>query len=554
MNASRYVNPGRARFSLDRACRSGQTGNMLNTTRSLRAMVTSPHHLASQAGLGVLKDGGTAMEAAVAVAATLAVVYPQMNSIGGDSFWLVSEPGRAPVGIDACGRAAGAADLDLYRRAGLSAVPWRGPLAANTVAGTVSGWKAMLALGESRLPLSRLLADAIQLARDGTVVTNSMSELIAAKRAELEPQPGFAAVYLPGGETPRPGSVLKQPALAQTLTRLAEDGLDSFYRGALAEDLAADLAAAGSPVSRADLASHQASQVKPLEIELAGGRVYNMTPPTQGVASLMILALYERLGVVGAEGFDHIHRLVEATKQAFLVRDRDVGDPDYMARPAQALLDDEAMLDALAARVDLQRALPWPQPASDGDTVWFGVVDEAGRAVSAIQSTYFEFGSGLVLPRTGVIWQNRGASFRIAETGWNALKPGRKPFHTLNPAFAVLADGRRMVYGTMGGEGQPQTQAAVFTRYAMMGQDLQAAVTAPRWLLGRTWGEDSTSLKLEDRFDATTVAALKAAGHAVEVLDPFTSVMGHAGAIVRSPDGALEGAADPRSDGAVAAW
>ena len=145
------------------------------------------------------------------------------------------------------------------------------------------------------------------------------------------------------------------------------------------------------------------------------------------------------------------------------------------------------------------------------------MIDEQGRAVSAIQSTYFEFGSGLVLPRTGVIWQNRGASFRIAEDGWNALKPGRKPFHTLNPAFAELSDGRRMVYGTMGGEGQPQTQAAVFTRYALMGQDLQAAVTAPRWLLGRTWGDDSTTLKLESRFDPATVAALKAAGHAVEM-------------------------------------
>ncbi|MEE7548927.1 gamma-glutamyltransferase, partial [Xanthomonas sp. Kuri4-1] len=183
--------------------------------------------------------------------------------------------------------------------------------------------------------------------------------------------------------------------------------------------------------------------------------------------------------------------------------------------------------------------LPWPQPSQAGDTTWFGALDARGQAVSCIQSTYFEFGSGLVLPRTGVTWQNRGCSFRLAADGWNALRPGRKPFHTLNPALAVFDDGRVLSYGTMGGEGQPQTQAAVFTRYARYGQPLQQAVTAPRWLLGRTWGEDSTSLKLEDRFDPAVVAALREAGHAVELLPAFTPVMGHAGALLREADGTL---------------
>ena len=171
-----------------------------------------------------------------------------------------------------------------------------------------------------------------------------------------------------------------------------------------------------------------------------------------------------------------------------------------------------------------------------------------------IQSTYFEFGSGVVLPQTGITWQNRGASFRLAEAGWNALRPGRKPFHTLNPALALFDDGRLMAYGTMGGEGQPQTQAAVFTRYARFGVGLQAAVTAPRWLLGRTWGEDSVTLKLEDRFDAGLYDALSLAGHEVERVAPFTAMMGHAGALVRHAGGLIEGATDPRSDGSVAAW
>jgi gamma-glutamyltranspeptidase/glutathione hydrolase len=174
--------------------------------------------------------------------------------------------------------------------------------------------------------------------------------------------------------------------------------------------------------------------------------------------------------------------------------------------------------------------------------------------VSAIQSTYFEFGSGLVLPRTGITWQNRGSSFRLAESGWNALAPGRKPFHTLNPALARFADGRVMAYGTMGGEGQPQTQAALFTRYARYGQDLQAAISAPRWLLGRTWGDQSTTLKLEDGFAPELYVALADAGHQVERVGPLTATMGHAGAIVRHEDGRLDGATDPRSDGGVAAW
>jgi gamma-glutamyltranspeptidase/glutathione hydrolase len=237
-----------------------------------------------------------------------------------------------------------------------------------------------------------------------------------------------------------------------------------------------------------------------------------------------------------------------------MVRDTHVGDPAWMTLDPQALLDDAATLDAMAAGIDLRRALPWPQPPSAGDTTWFAAIDARGRAVSAIQSLYFEFGSGVVLPRTGIVWQNRGASFRLAEDGWNALKPRRKPFHTLNPALARFDDGRVMAYGTMGGEGQPQTQAAVFTRYARFGMPLQEAVSAPRWLLGRAWGDPSAALKLEDRFDPALYAELRAAGHAVELVAPFETMMGHAGAIVRDPAGVLEGASDPRSDGGVAAW
>ncbi len=201
--------------------------------------------------------------------------------------------------------------------------------------------------------------------------------------------------------------------------------------------------------------------------------------------------------------------------------------------------------------VDKKSAMAWPATIDKGDTIWLGAIDANGVAVSFIQSIYFEYGSGCVLPETGIVWQNRGASFFLDKPGPRLLAPGRKPFHTLNPALARLGDGRVMVYGTMGGEGQPQTQSAIFSRYAMFGQGLQAAITAPRWLLGKMWGEETVTLKLENRFDPKLVKRMIKAGHDVEVLPAFSTSMGHAGAVVRHAEGIFEGATDPRSDGAA---
>ncbi len=524
---------------------------MIHTPRCHRGMVTAPHHLAAQAGRDVLADGGTAVEAAVAVAACLAVVYPHMTGIGGDGFWLIAEPDGRVHAIHGVGGAAAAANLELYD--GMTAVPWRGGFAANTVAGTVSGWAAALASGAGRLPLERLLRDAIGHAARGVAVTGGGAIIADAKGAELRPISGYAETFEPDGRPLRESELLRQPRLAVTLRRLAKEGLDTFYTGALAADIAEDLAEAGSPVTAADLAAHRATTPAPLSAAIHGAELYNTAPPTQGIASLLILLLSARLPMV-PETASHLHGIVEATKQAFLWRDQHCGDPTYAEEEAQALLNDVGRLKAMVAAIRGDRALPWPQPSHPGDTCWFAAADGEGRVVSCIQSTYFEFGSGVVGARTGITWQNRGSSFRLAPDGWNALRPGRKPFHTLNPALAVMEDGRVMAYGTMGGEGQPQTQAAIFTRYARFGMPLQEAITAPRWLLGKTWGEASTSLKLESRFDPALVAELRAKGHDVELLPAFTAAMGHAGAIVRHPDGLLEGATDPRGDGAVATW
>lgn len=526
---------------------------MMHTLTALGGMQVAPHHLAAQAGRDVLRDGGNAVEAMVAAAAAIAVVYPHMNALGGDGFWLIHEPGKPVVAIDACGPAAALADRDFY--AGHAAIPTRGPQAALTVAGTIGGWARALELAAAwgrALPLERLLADAMRHARDGVAVTKSQHELTHAKLDGLRGAPGFAETFLVDGQAPAVGHVLRQPVLAETLATLAARGLDDFYRGELGARIGAELERLGSPLRGSDLAAYRAQVVEPLAVRLNDATVHNMPPPTQGLATLMILGLFERLGVTQGEGYAHIHGLVESTKRAFRVRDRVVTCPSRLPADPRSFLEPGA-LDAMAAGIDPQRALPWPDPAAPGDTVWMGAIDREGRAVSFIQSIYWEFGSGIVLRDMGIHWQNRGISFSLDPKALNTLKPGAKPFHTLNPSLALFDDGRVMPFGTMGGEGQPQTQAAVFTRYARFGQGLQQAVSAPRWLLGRTWGDDSTSLKLESRIEPSVVQALRDAGHEVEVLaEAYSDTMGHAGALVRHPGGLIEGAADPRSDGAAA--
>lgn len=521
-------------------------------------MAVAPHALAAQSALAAMREGGNALEAMVAAAATIAVVYPHMNAIGGDAFWCVSVPGSPPRSIDACGAAAGFASIDFYRERGLATIPFRGGVAANTVAGTVSGWELALELSASlggRLPLPRLLADAIGYARDGIPVTRSQSATTRVKCEGLAGQPGFDETFLVDGAAPAVGTRFRNARLGATLERLAHAGLADFYRGDLARSFAKDLAAVGSPLSLADFESHRARWTVPLALAHSRGTVLNVPPPTQGVVSLLILGILDRLDVgrVDPDGADYVHLCVEAVKQAFAVRDRHVTDPAYMDVDAQDLLAPGRIAD-LAARIDRSRAAPWGASRGPADTIWMGVVDGDGRAVSFIQSIYHEFGSGVVLRESGVNWQNRGCSFSLDERALNVLKPGRKPFHTLNPAMALLEDGRTMVYGNMGGDGQPQSQSAVFTRTVLFGMDPQAAVSAPRWLLGRTWGNASDTLKLEARFPATVVDELRRRGHEVEMLADYDEAVGHAGAIVRSRDGMLEGGSDPRSDGGVAGY
>ncbi|MDM9627873.1 gamma-glutamyltransferase [Rhizobium sp. S152] len=525
---------------------------MLQTSLAFNGTLTAPHREATYAGRRILDEGGTAMEAMVAAAAMIAVVYPHMNGIGGDGFWLVHRPGKPLTGISACGQAAGLATPEWYAARGhTQSIPARGSEAALTVPGTIGGWEMALSLVErpDRLSVSELLSAAVTKARDGIAVTLNQSNCTAEKLHELSDVPGFSKTFLDDGAVPKPGARLRQASLADTLERLGRDGLRSYYEGDTAQVHAAFLERYGSPLRRDDFRTYGAREVTPLQVATRQGKLFNMTPPTQGVASLMILGLFDRLAVETGESYEHVHGLIEATKQAFIRRNSDLGDPGTMADDAQSWLDD-GVLNAMAAKIDMTRALPWPHKPAEGDTIWMGAADRYGNVVSFIQSVYWEFGSGLTCPETGVFFQNRGAGFSL-QPGPNQLQPGKRPFHTLNPALAYLSDGRIMAYGTMGGEGQPQTQAAIFTRYARFGMPLQQAVTAPRWLLGRTWGASSTNLKLEDRFPAALIDKLAAAGHDIEMIAPYSDLCGHAGAVVLHADGLCEAASDPRSDGAA---
>lgn len=525
---------------------------MGNNETFKKGFVTAPERQASETGLRILQEGGNALEAMIAMASTIAVTYPHMNGIGGDAFWLVSEPGEAPWTIEAAGHTGHNVTPGFYR--GMDKIPARGARAAATVAGTVGGWQAAFEKAKDwggTQRLDNLLADAIGYAREGFQLGQHPADCLGQSWGDLSTLPGFVGLYGKDGRPALAGETLRNPILGKTLSRLVEEGLDSFYRGALARDISFDFADCGIPLDADDLASYRATIGEPLSLKIRGATLYNTAPPTQGLASLMILGLFERLGIQQANGFDHIHGLIEATKQAFMVRNRHLADPAAMTAAPQAFLDAEA-LDRRAEDIDRNKALPWPYELGDGDTIWMGVIDGEGRTVSFIQSLFWTFGSGVILPRTGVLWQNRASGFSLDPDHPNCLAPNKRPFHTLNPAMARFDDGRTMVYGTMGGDGQPQTQAAIFTRYGIFGEEIADAVSAPRWVLGKTWGHAEThDLTVEEDIGDGVIADLEKAGHVLHRAPPINSLMGHAGAIVRNSDGSLDGATDPRSDGAA---
>ncbi|XP_069358434.1 oxamate amidohydrolase proenzyme-like [Maniola hyperantus] len=529
---------------------------METRTFAPRGMVVTPHHLATQSALSILKDGGTAMEAMVAAAATIAVVYPHMNGIGGDGFWLIVPPTGDFVAIEACGTAGSLANDQFFK--GYSKIPARGPKSAITVAGTVGGWEeALKYVSESGYPrqsISKLLADAIMYAEEGFPITCSQIEALKDVGFDENNSQEFRNVFLPNGTIPKEGQLFRQRNLAKTFKALSRNGLNSFYRGDLAKLIAKDMASLGMPITETDLANYSAIRRTPLRLAHSHGEVFNLPPPTQGLLSLSILGILDQLHIDGRHEGQFIHATVEATKQAFVLRNEHMTDPRYMKIDAQSMLSSQAIAK-MARNISLNEVSSNGKGEGPGDTIWMGIMDNKGFSVSFIQSLFQEFGSGVVLPETGILWHNRGISFNLERNHIRSLVPGKKPYHTLNPPAARLNDGRLMIYGTRGGDGQPQTQAAIFHRYVVQGMNLQKSISEPRWVYGPTTGRNhSDVLRLESRFSDETIEYLRKIGHKIIILPPYSENVGHAGALVRYPDGMMEGAYDPRSNGNAAGF
>jgi len=529
-------------------------------SRAPRGMVASPHVLASASGVAALRAGGNALDAAIATAATIAVVYPHMNGVGGDNFWLIHDAGAGRLAaLCGAGRSARAASIGWYAAHGVrDTIPSRGGPAALTVPGVVDGWwqahqYSTRSMG-SALGWKALLADAIAYAREGFQASDGQ-RVAPPREPDLFGPTAIPAIkrdlwplYHPDALGQGP---LVQRDLALTLEAVRDGGPDAFYSGDVARRIVAAASAAGSPLALEDFSEHRSDWMEPLRMAYRKGQAASLPPPTQGMSTLAMLALADGFDVAELDEADYVHLLVEAAKLAFEDRDRYLTDPAWMEKTPKEFLAPEHIA-RLRKRLDMKRARPTAssRPA-DGDTIAIVTADAQGNAVSLIQSLYFTWGSGLVCGDTGVVLQNRGSFFSLDPKQANALAPAKRTMHTLIPSMYLEGGRARFVYGTMGGEGQPQTQAALLTRRLDRGLGPQACVEAPRWLYGRTWGVATRALSLEGRYDDELARDLAARGHDVQMGGPWDDLFGHAHCIWLDPDGGLVGGSDPRADGAA---
>ncbi|SIQ58267.1 gamma-glutamyltranspeptidase / glutathione hydrolase [Rhizobium sp. RU35A] len=512
--------------------------------RGRRGMIVAPHGLAAEAGHAVLKAGGNAIEALIAAGSALAVVYPHFCGLGGDAVWMLSDARGDVTSLLGIGQAA-------ENVSGVTALPPRGPASTLTSACLVDGWGRLLDLSRDRWggaqTLSQLLEPAILLADEGFVVSPSQRFWWDFRAAERASWPGFEARFVGQG-------LQRQPALARTLKRIAAHGPREFYEGALAAEIAAGLAAVGSPLTARDLASTEARFETPLRLAYRDLMLYAPPPPTQGVTTLGIMGLLAHFAPdeMASEGADFYHHLVEAVKQAFLDRGQ-IADPDFVAAGAFDPLLDPARLAAKAEAVNPQSARPWPDVYRHGDTAFLAAVDAEGRSACVLQSLYYDWGSGVMVGDTGLLWQNRGAGFSLDPASPNRLQPGKRPFYTLNPGLALRNGRPHLLYGTQGADGQPQTLALLLSLLIDHGLDPAEALSRPRFLLGRTFSDGRDTLKLERNAGEDVVAGLSSRGHIVSMLDHFSPLGGQAGIIRMDDDGVITGAHDPRSDGGAIA-
>ena len=532
--------------------------------RGISGAVSAGHPLAAAAGHEVLRSGGNAMDAAIAMAGVLAVVRPHMNGIGGDAFALYYEAESGEVhAMNGSGRAGALATPALFAERGLDEMPGNGPLSVS-VPGAVAAWVDALDRFGTR-PLDDLLTHAVRYARDGFPVSTRLASDIVASSGALNDH--ARALYTPGGEPPPVGSLLRNPALAATLERIAADGKDGFYHGLVAERLAAFLEEEGGYVRAPDLAAHTTTWVEPLRGDYRDYTMLVLPPNTQGIAQLQLFEMAKSfdLAAMGHNSASYLHTLVEMKKLAFADRDQWAADPEFTDLPLDDLLDPD-YLAARAAMVDPGAAAAERMPgvladmvaaasgSSDrddsGDTVYLTAVDQWGNAVSWIQSLFAGFGSGLLEPETGVVLHNRGALFNLEAGHPNIIAPGKRPYHTLTPMMALNGDGSfAFTLGTPGGDSQPQSLLQIVNNFTLFGMTPQAAIEAPRF---RSYG--GLRVAFEDRVANSVLAGLGALGHEVEVVHGWTATFGGAHMILRDTDGTLTAASDPRREAYAIAY
>jgi gamma-glutamyltranspeptidase/glutathione hydrolase len=500
--------------------------------------VATTQPLAAQAGLSMLARGGSAVDAAVATAITLTVVEPVSNGIGSDAFAIVAEGGRVH-GLNASGRAPRA--WNALRFAGRDAMPPLGWDSA-TVPGAVSAWVALHGKF-GRLPFPTLFEPAIRYARDGFLVTPVIAGMWRDQAANLGRFAGFARTFMPGGRAPMAGELFRSPDHAETLELIAATGGEAFYRGALAERIVAAAEAEGGAISLDDLGEHKADWVEPLGVDFKGYRVHELPPNGQGLAALIALGILDRIDLRGLDpdGAQMQHLQIEATKLGMADVRAHVGDPETMRVGAEQLLT-SAYLDERAKRIDRDRAVaPHPGVPQQHGTVYLAAADASGMMVSLIQSNYRGFGSGIVVPGTGIALNNRGSGFVLEPGHPNEVGPRKRPLNTIIPGFATKDGAPVAAFGVMGGIMQPQGHVQVGVRMFGLGQNPQAAIDAPRW---RVEGE---KLMIEPAWDEDFRRGLTERGHLLEQGPP--GPFGASQVIWRLPVGGYVAASESRRDG-----
>jgi gamma-glutamyltranspeptidase/glutathione hydrolase len=528
-------------------------------TLAPNGMVTSPHSLGTAAGLDVLRAGGSAIDAAIATSAVLAVVYPHMTGLGGDAFWLIHDGASGEVRyLNGGGKAAAGATLSSFEKRGLSEIPLRGVVPATlTVPGAVASWiEAHDAYG--RLPLRRVLESAIGYAIDGFPVTGRVASFIEMMRDDLVQDSHAAKLFFPEGLAAPPGAKLTNANLARTLQSIADGGWSGFYEGLAATEMARFSEEQRGFFRLADFRGQRAMWGAPLTGRYRDVTVFNTPPPTQGFTVLEMLNLVEphELHHKDFLGPDHVHLLVQAKQIAYHDRDQVLADPAFANVPVERLISKEYAAER-GRLIDGKSALRWDMVPSfgslSGDTVYVAAVDRCGNAASLIQSLYGAFGSCVVAGNTGVILQNRGAYFSLDRKHPNRLEPGKIPLHTLIASMAKRDGKLWSVLGCMGADGQPQIQMQLYSAMIDFGLDIQEAIEMPRFLSGRfALGEARDTLHIESRFPESTIDALARRGHAINRWDAWNEMAGHAhGITIDRRNGTLSGGSDPRSDGAA---